>query len=254
MALRSQEVSAIQVPPPNPPLSRLAVPSLLTLGNAGCGFVAIASLASLLNAPPDLNLAAWLVFGGWFFDMIDGSVASALKANSAFGGQLDSLCDAVTFGVVPGVLVMATGGPWAGVAGFAFTSAVLVRLARFNVAPPGDHLYFTGLSSPSGALAIASAVLAMAWARAHGGPLPWLGLAMQGLAVALAALMLSRVRYADLPKHYAKRLKPWWQLVPALVLLVALPLPLALFMLAAGYALWGAIAALAPRGADPELG
>lgn len=163
------------MPSTSPPTKRLILPTLVTLGNAACGFLGI-----LLLATPDAPLAwvPWLILAGWFFDMVDGTIAKALDATSAFGGQMDSLCDAVTFGVLPALLIVITCGrtPFAILAALLFLAAVLVRLARFNTEStdePDAQLHFKGLPSTGGALSVGAWVLAHAAAQAHPG---WLQL------------------------------------------------------------------------------
>ena len=82
------------------------LPTLLTLGNAACGFGAITFAAKVGPDPAgehDLFLSAVLIFLAMLFDMLDGSVARWAKQTSEFGAQLDSLCDAMSFGVAPGL-------------------------------------------------------------------------------------------------------------------------------------------------------
>src|SRR5574342_1426010 len=82
------------------------LPTLLTLGNAVCGFSAILC-ASRIDGPesPYFAFSAWLVIGAMLFDMCDGYVARLSKTASEFGGQLDSLCDAISFGAAPGLIL-----------------------------------------------------------------------------------------------------------------------------------------------------
>ena len=81
----------------------------MTLGNAACGFGAITFAAKVGPDPAgehDLFLSAVLIFLAMLFDMLDGSVARWAKQTSEFGAQLDSLCDAVSFGVAPAFLML----------------------------------------------------------------------------------------------------------------------------------------------------
>ena len=87
------------------------LPTMVTLGNLLCGFGAI-FLAMRSYAPPPgmspaecLNLGGLLIFGGMIFDVMDGQVARWTKSTSKFGMEMDSLCDVVTFGLAPAVLV-----------------------------------------------------------------------------------------------------------------------------------------------------
>jgi CDP-diacylglycerol--serine O-phosphatidyltransferase len=235
---------------------RLAAPSIVTLGNATCGFVAVVLLlGAVAQGPPTpaaIAPAAWAILAGWIFDMADGMVARLLRATSALGMQLDSLCDAVTFGFAPAILVAVAGGlSWgACLAGVVYLWAVLIRLARFNTEADddGDHMDFKGLPSVAAAAIVAALVataahpaglvglpdgLAPAVAVALTAALPW-------LAVATAALMLSPWRYADAPKHYARRVLPRWHLAAFLAAAIVIgPAPF-LFGYFTLYALIGA--------------
>src|ERR1041385_2824772 len=76
------------------------VPSFLTLGNLASGIVGI-----LLAANYHFSSAAWAIIMGIVLDMLDGRVARWAGATSQFGLELDSLCDLITFGIAPGVLM-----------------------------------------------------------------------------------------------------------------------------------------------------
>jgi CDP-diacylglycerol---serine O-phosphatidyltransferase len=156
------------------------LPTLLTLGNAACGFGAITFAAKVGPTSAygsELWIAAGLIYLGMVFDMFDGSAARWANQTSEFGAQLDSLCDAITFGVAPAFLMIQfTVGRhlveerlnveplfslsprivW--VIGAVFVICVLLRLARFNVETEEDdsHEFFSGLPSPAGAGVLAS--------------------------------------------------------------------------------------------------
>jgi CDP-diacylglycerol--serine O-phosphatidyltransferase len=197
---------------------RLAIATLLTLGNAICGFVGIALLA--FRGGQAIVVACLLVFGAWLFDMIDGIVARRLGVEGPLGAVLDSLCDVVSFGLLPAVILLDAG--WEGTArifaitaGAIYLSAAILRLGRYTVkamlAPAtGPRLWFEGLSSPAAAMCFGAAVLASA---------P--GLLQAILAVLLALLMVSKVPYPDLVKFYLERRLPLWSLlVPSVAMIV----------------------------------
>lgn len=151
-------------------LTLAVLPTLLTLGNGVCGMAAIAVATSALlewTNEDQLFVAGLLIFGGMVFDALDGSAARMTGQSSEFGAQLDSLCDAITFGAAPAVLVWRFGDPlpyrisWA--IGVIFTLCVLIRLARFNVESKEDdaHDGFDGLPSPAAAGTIAAFTIAM---------------------------------------------------------------------------------------------
>ncbi|MCA9053027.1 MAG: CDP-alcohol phosphatidyltransferase family protein [Planctomycetaceae bacterium] len=210
------------------------VPTLLTLGNAACGFGAITFAAKL--GPADLTVpagdslfasnpslvAALLVFLGMLFDMLDGSVARLTKQTSELGAQLDSLCDAITFGTAPAFLMLQfVSRELAGGAGFSFHPRMLwtiaalyavcaiLRLARFNVETDEDdsHAEFSGLPSPAAAGAVVAFPFAMPTLKelADGGDtltatvaqwlIPAIKTGLPLVTLAVACLMVSRIRY-----------------------------------------------------------
>src|SRR6266508_746646 len=139
------------------------VPTLLTLGNGICGFVAITIASRITSGDPIDEVERNFVISGWFiiaamlFDMLDGYVARLSKTASKFGGELDSLCDAISFGVAPAFLLLKMGPGWeprpllhqllAGIAALYMVCTIL-RLARFNVEntpEPAAHKRFRGL-------------------------------------------------------------------------------------------------------------
>lgn len=129
------------------------IPNALTLSNLFLGCLAI--LAVLYG---QFQLAVWLVLGAIFADYIDGAVARMLGVSSPLGKELDSIADAVSFGVVPGVifyqlLTMAQGQAlgticWPAIPGFLVSAAAGLRLARFNLDTRQTDS-FIGLPTPS---------------------------------------------------------------------------------------------------------
>lgn len=76
------------------------IPNFFTLMNIVSGFFAIA-----FAFQSDFLLAFYFIMAASFFDFVDGGVARLLNAQSEVGKQLDSLCDVVSFGVAPGVIM-----------------------------------------------------------------------------------------------------------------------------------------------------
>jgi CDP-diacylglycerol---serine O-phosphatidyltransferase len=153
-------------------VKKIAVlPTLLTLGNGVCGFVAITFASKITPGATDHDSnfawAGWFILFAMLFDMLDGYVARLSKTASDFGGELDSLCDVVSFGVTPAFLLLKLGPGWenpflhqvlAGIAALYFACTAL-RLARFNVEndpDPAGHKRFKGLPSPGAAGCIAA--------------------------------------------------------------------------------------------------
>lgn len=171
---------------------------MLTLGNAACGFGAITFAAKVgpdTFGGSELVVASMLIFLAMLFDALDGSAARVMHQTSEFGAQLDSLCDAVSFGVAPAFIMLQfispkvarneageavmspmidllQGAPvslfeyprkllW--VIAALYVVCALLRLARFNVETDEDdsHEGFSGLPSPAAAGTIASFPIAV---------------------------------------------------------------------------------------------
>jgi len=196
------------------------VPTLLTLGNAVCGFGSITFATKVGPGVAEGNhllVAALLLLAAMVFDMLDGHAARWAKMTSHFGAQLDSLCDAISFGVAPAFLMLkfpqvhSLYHPrllW--VVALLYVLCAVMRLARFNVetGEEDSHQTFSGLPSPAAAGTIASLVIAVPGleqladvsaspaSQTIGG---WLmgaiALGMPLVTLGLACLMVSRIRY-----------------------------------------------------------
>ena len=194
------------------------LPTLLTLGNAACGFGCITFAAKLGPEPTQgtdpLLIASLLIFLGMVFDMLDGSAARLTRQTSDFGAELDSLCDAITFGVAPAFLMVQFCRDYHGrllfVIATLYVVCTVLRLARFNVETDEEdtHEFFSGLPSPAAAGTVAAFPIAQ-----HGlnkileAAVPtqphyftaWLLTAMKVvlpfITLWVACLMVSRIRY-----------------------------------------------------------
>jgi len=139
------------------------LPNALTLVGLCCGATAIRFALS-----GNWEAAVIAIVCAAIFDMLDGRLARLFGADSAFGAQLDSLADLVSFGIAPSVVVYTWtlneggGAGWAAV--LIFCACCALRLARFNVEsvsthdegedPTPAHPYFTGLPTPAAACLI----------------------------------------------------------------------------------------------------
>jgi CDP-diacylglycerol--serine O-phosphatidyltransferase len=180
------------------------LPNLITLSSIFCGFDSIRTTA-LGSSPEDFYRAAVLLVFAIVFDMLDGRVARMTKTQSAFGLQIDSLADVISFAIAPALLLYKstlyrepTLGLWAA---FLFASMGAVRLARFNVLsmneagkPLKPGRYILGLPVPGAAGVVVALVLAN---HSVNGPLfeerfvqPLLT-----LTVALSLLMVSTIPF-----------------------------------------------------------
>lgn len=185
----------------------ITIPSLFTIGNIGCGFFSILSSVS-----GNFSRAGWLILIAMFLDGFDGRVARLLKAESAFGVEMDSLADLISFCTAPAILIYFFAlnkiPVWGQIIACMFVLFGAIRLAKFNVlahSGKGSKKYFSGLPTPAAALVIVSFVLSyniFAYdANGHILPfmkilLPYVYSAIAFITIALAFLMVSTIPYA----------------------------------------------------------
>ncbi len=180
------------------------LPSAFTLGNLFLGVWAIVAAAR-----GQLMLAAWLIVLAALMDMLDGRVARFTRTGTNFGAELDSLVDAISFGVAPALIMyflFLGEGAWSWVISFLYISAAVLRLARFNVEQAGRaKTAFHGLPSPMAGITLAtfypfSQTPLFQQYLAH---LPWNQLTI-GLILLLCVLMLSHVLYPVVPRFHLR--------------------------------------------------
>ena len=130
----------------------------LTLGNAACGVagVFLAMLYAVELSKGYFYAAAAMAPAAFIFDVLDGRVARMTNSQSAFGEQMDSLSDMVSFGAAPALIAYEWGlkglGRWGWIAAFVYCACAALRLARFNVnTGVVDKRWFQGLPSPAAA-------------------------------------------------------------------------------------------------------
>lgn len=137
---------------------RMLLPNFFTLLSLCAGLTAIRMAIELRY-----EMAIALVVIAALLDGVDGRLARALKAQSKFGAELDSLADFVNFGVAPAVIVFIWGlGTLRGLGWISvliFALAMGLRLARFNAMldvdkPKWQGNYFTGMPAPAGAITV----------------------------------------------------------------------------------------------------
>ncbi|MFL5331292.1 MAG: CDP-diacylglycerol--serine O-phosphatidyltransferase [Gemmataceae bacterium] len=203
------------------------VPTLLTLGNAVCGLAAIAYASRIGKADSTAEMdrffmaaSGWLIGAAMIFDTLDGFFARLFKAAGRFGAELDSLCDAISFGAAPAFLLLQLGPgrdqpllhqALAAVSTLYMMCAIL-RLARFNVEMIEGSKRFKGLPSPAAAGCIAT--LAVARGMLHSRLPDWDTPAIETFlevwatlgAVFVAVLMVSNVGYPHLTKQVIKQI------------------------------------------------
>jgi CDP-diacylglycerol--serine O-phosphatidyltransferase len=137
------------------------LPSLFTVGNLFCGYACIVHATR-----GDYERAALFIGVAMILDALDGFIARLTNSSTAFGVQLDSLADVVSFGLAPAILAFTWGlsplGRLGWAAGFLYVAAAAMRLARFNIQTTNpsllDKRYFVGMPSPAAAAVIVSTV------------------------------------------------------------------------------------------------
>lgn len=145
------------------------LPNLFTLGALFGGFY---SIVMAMNARFDL--AALGVFAAMILDSLDGRVARMTNTQSAFGEQMDSLSDMVSFGAAPALIAYEWSlkglGRWGWIAAFVYCACTALRLARFNVNTAViDKRWFQGLPSPAAAALVAGFIWLMTeWGKRGG--------------------------------------------------------------------------------------
>ena len=200
----------------------------------------------------DFYAGAVAILVAMIFDGLDGRVARMTQTSSAFGAQYDSLSDMVSFGLAPALLTFnwaLTGlGKVGWVAAFVYAACAALRLARFNAQMESDDTtHFTGLASPAAAATAAGLV----WmGQTHGWAGPALDWVHALLLTALGFLMISRFPYSSFKSITFDRRVPFVRmlLVVAMLGLIALDPPLAIWGLSVIYALSGPLQYL--RSAD----
>ncbi|MGE5481033.1 MAG: CDP-diacylglycerol--serine O-phosphatidyltransferase [Chloroflexota bacterium] len=187
-------------------ITRSIVPNMLTLGNLFCGFSAL-----VFASDGDFMRASLFVLFAAVFDMLDGVIARLLRSTSEIGAELDSLCDAVSFGVAPSFILYKIFFFTWGDTGLLLASmpalAGVARLARFNVQLTSfeDKLYFKGMPIPSGALTILSYVVFF-----HTNPSidPNLkSVLIVAVTVVTSLAMVSTIKFDNLPRPSKRSIK-----------------------------------------------
>lgn len=227
------------------------LPTLLTLGNAVCGFGSITFAAKVGLEPHTgwgttdsecLFISALLVYLAMVFDMLDGRAARWAKQSSQFGAELDSLCDAISFGVAPAFILVKFSPDfhprplWA-IAVLYMVCAVL-RLARFNVETDDEdsHEYFSGLPSPAAAGTVASFMIGYfelenlakplagstnAWQQFQYDAahilMPTVKFCLPIVTLSVACLMVSRIRYSHVFNQWFRGRRSFQHLIQLVI-------------------------------------
>ena len=244
-------------PPPDDDLAVAAVrprrkgiyvlPNAITLAALFSGFYGI-----VMAMNGRFEAACIAIFAAAVLDSLDGRVARMTNSQSAFGEQMDSLSDMVSFGAAPALIVYIWALKDMGKAGwipaFVYIAGAALRLARFNVnIGVVDKRFFQGLPSP----AAAALVIGFVWVMDDLGfkgasKIDWLAWAAFGVTLYAGLSMVTNAPFYSFKVVGARQTVPFVVIV-AVALAIALisqnP-PLALFALfcvygLSGYAVYG---------------
>jgi CDP-diacylglycerol--serine O-phosphatidyltransferase len=231
------------------------LPNLFTIMALCAGFYAIVQAMS-----GRYSQAAMAIFAALVLDGMDGRIARLTRTQSAFGAELDSLSDMVSFGVAPALVVYHWAlqefafsksvqmlGPWLStklgwIAAFIYCACAALRLARFNTnIDVVDKRFFQGLPSPAAACLVAGLVWAMEQYEVRGPDIRWLAWAVTMFA---GLSMVSNFKFysgKDINLRKSVSFPVVVGITLGLVFLIAFAstLPEILFLLFSGYALSG---------------
>lgn len=218
------------------------LPNLFTLAALFGGFYAI-----VMAMNSRFDLAAIGIFCAAVLDSLDGRVARMTNTQSAFGEQMDSLSDMVSFGAAPALIVYEWAlkglGKLGWIAAFVYCSGAALRLARFNTnIGVVDKRFFQGLPSP----AAAALVIGFIWVLDDAGfkgvsQLSWLAWTTFGLTLYAGLTMVTNVPFYSFKDVSFKKTVPFIVIVAIALGIAVINLhpPGVLFGLFAVYGLSG---------------
>ena len=182
------------------------LPNLFTLAALFGGFYAI-----VMAIDGRFDQAAVGVFCAMVLDSLDGRVARMTNTQSAFGEQMDSLSDMVSFGAAPALIAYVWAlkglGRWGWIAAFVYCACAALRLARFNVnTAVVDKRFFQGLPSPAAAAMVAGFIWLMTEAGVAGEQVRWW---MFGLMLFAGLTMVTNVPFYSFKDVSFKRSVPF---------------------------------------------
>ena len=156
-----------------PPKGIYMLPNLVTLAALFGGFYAV-----VMAMNGRFDLAALGVFCAMVLDGLDGRIARMTNTQSAFGEQMDSLADMVSFGAAPALIAYEWAlrglGRWGWIAAFVYCACAALRLARFNVnTAVVDKRFFQGLPSPAAAALVVGFLWLMIELEVSGPTVAW---------------------------------------------------------------------------------
>jgi CDP-diacylglycerol--serine O-phosphatidyltransferase len=222
------------------------LPNLFTLAALFGGFYAV-----VMAINGRFDLAATGVFVAMVLDSLDGRVARMTNTQSAFGEQMDSLSDMVSFGAAPALISYVWAlkglGRWGWIAAFVYCACAALRLARFNVnTGVVDKRYFQGLPSPAAAALLAGFIWVMNDQGWSGPELAWPAFV---LALFAGLSMVTNVPFYSFKDISFKRSVPFIVIVLIVLAIAVINIdpPIVMFGVFVAYALSGYVIYLRRR-------
>ena len=218
------------------------LPNLFTLAALFGGFYAI-----VMAMEGRFEQSVLGIFCAMVLDSLDGRVARMTHTQSAFGEQMDSLSDMVSFGAAPALVMYEWAlrglGRWGWVAAFVYCSCAALRLARFNTnIGVVDKRYFQGLPSPGAAALVVSFIWIMDSAGIKGlREGPWLGWTAFGVTLYAGLTMVTNVPFYSFKDLSLKRSVPFVVIVAIALMIAVITVhpPIVLFAIFLAYGLSG---------------
>lgn len=176
-----------------------SIPNAITSMNLLCGVVGV---MFTFGGRPDI--AFYMMLAAAAFDFLDGFAARALNAYSDIGKELDSLCDVVSFGVLPALMLHRTMVALSGAGIFSCLPIILavfsaLRLAKFNI-DERQHAGFLGLPTPAAAM-LCGALCCFVYMEPASAPARWCATVW---ALPLLAVVLSTLIVCEIPMFAMK--------------------------------------------------
>jgi CDP-diacylglycerol--serine O-phosphatidyltransferase len=193
------------------------------------------------------EMAAIGIFCAAVLDSLDGRVARMTNTQSAFGEQMDSLCDMVSFGLAPALIVYEWSlkglGKVGWLAAFIYCSAAALRLARFNTnIGTVDKRFFQGMPSPAAAALVIGFIYVMDDAGfTNASKIPWLAWTAFGVTLFAGLTMVTNVPFYSFKVVGLKHTVPFVVIVAIALAIAVINIhpPIVLFALFGAYGLSG---------------
>ena len=233
----------LATPPLRPKRKGLYVlPNAISLAALFASFYAI-----VMAMNGRFELSVYGIFTAAVLDSLDGRVARMTHSQSAFGEQMDSLCDMVSFGAAPALIVYEWAlrdlGKWGWFPAFVYIAGAALRLARFNTnIGVVDKRYFQGLPSP----AAAALVMGLIWIMDDAGlrsvtKIDWLAWTAFGVTLYAGLSMVTNAPFYSFKDVSFKRSVPFVVIVAIAMAIAVINIhpPIVLFALFCLYGMSG---------------